>query len=85
MDYDNDGDLDFFASSSENNLLYRNDGREIFTRITEGEIVNDGGKSQGIGWADIDKDGTLDLFVANNNENNFLYKTTRSRNNWLSI
>jgi len=84
-DYDNDGDLDLMAARNGDNVLFRNDGKDIFTRITDGAIVNDGGNSQGTGWADFDNDGTLDLFVANNNENNFLYKTTKSRNHWLNI
>lgn len=47
---------------------------ESFTRITEGEIVNDGGESYGASWADYDNDGDLDLFVANTWQNNFLYQ-----------
>jgi parallel beta-helix repeat protein len=49
-----------------------------FTRITEGDIVNDGGNSLGTAWGDYDNDGYLDLFVTNgrliSEENNFLYR-----------
>ncbi len=75
-DYDNDGDMDVFVvnTNDENNWLYRNDGNGNFTKITEGDIVNDGGKSVGASWGDIDNDGDFDLFVANaGNQNNFLY------------
>lgn len=75
-DYDNDGDLDLFVThyTGENNRLFRNDGGGNFTKITTGAIVNDAGSSVGSTWGDIDNDGDIDLFVANDiNENEFLY------------
>jgi photosystem II stability/assembly factor-like uncharacterized protein len=80
-DYDNDGKLDLFVSSGfgENNLLFHNEGGGIFTQITTGNIVNDGGDSRGCAWADYDRDGWLDLYVCNqNNENNFLYHNNQN-------
>jgi len=51
-----------------------------FTRIYEGEHVNDGGGSWGASWVDYDKNNYLDLFVANVNipatSRNFLYHNT---------
>jgi uncharacterized repeat protein (TIGR01451 family) len=76
-DYDNDGDQDLFVSNTndENNFLYRNDGSGQFTKITTGDLVNDGGKSVGASWGDYDNDLDLDLFVSNaGNQNNFLYQ-----------
>ncbi len=75
-DYDNDGDLDLFVTNyfGENNFLYNNDGLGNFTKVTTGIIVNDGGDGVGSAWGDYDNDGNLDLFVANdNNQNNALY------------
>lgn len=49
-----------------------------FLKVTEGEIVNDGGWCYGCAWADYDSDGFPDLFVDNNNSaqsrHNFLYR-----------
>ena len=47
---------------------------QTFTKITQGDIVNDGGSSKSVSWVDYDADGDLDLYVTNvYNENNFLY------------
>src|SRR6266542_3569211 len=74
------------------NYLYRNNGDGSFTRVTIGAIAtddansegaawgdydNDGGASYGCAWGDYDNDGYLDLFVANLNQNNFLYHNNR--------
>ncbi len=74
-DIDNDGDLDLFISNSGdvNNDLFINNGSALFSKVITGEIVTDGGHSHGASFADIDKDMDLDLYVANDQGNKFLY------------
>jgi len=73
-DYDNDGYPDLFVTNADgNNSLYHNNGNGTFARTSLAGITTDGGKSKGSGWADYDKDGDLDLFVANNGSK-FFYR-----------
>lgn len=66
-DYDNDGDLDLFVANdlNETNWLYENKGDGTFTKIVQGDVTADVGRSNGTVWADFDRDGDLDLFVTN--------------------
>jgi len=76
IDYDNDGDSDLFLTNENNskNSLFRNDGPNNFTKITNLSIVGSFKSSAGSSWGDIDNDGDYDLFVANwNNQNNQLF------------
>jgi hypothetical protein len=75
-DFDNDGDLDLFISTGlgANDVLYRNEGGGVFTRMTNIPPVLTLGSSRGCAWADYDNDGWVDLFVANEkNSKNFLF------------
>ncbi|RMG65177.1 MAG: CRTAC1 family protein, partial [Bacteroidetes bacterium] len=76
-DYDNDSDPDLFVpnDNDEDNFLFRNNGNGTFSRVTEGEIVTDGGSSVGSAWADFDNDGDMDLYVTNRGRQaNFFYE-----------
>ncbi|HEY6228641.1 MAG TPA: VCBS repeat-containing protein, partial [Verrucomicrobiae bacterium] len=75
-DFDNDGDPDLFISVGlgGNDLLYRNDGNGVFTKLTNIPPTQSGGNSRGCAWADYDNDGWVDLFVANEkSQTNFLF------------
>lgn len=74
-DYDNDGKLDLFLGNrGYTNILFHNDGNGNFTRIFSGIQVNEVAKSTSASWCDYDRDGFLDIFVANSNFiKNFLY------------
>ncbi|HTM30542.1 MAG TPA: CRTAC1 family protein [Vicinamibacterales bacterium] len=65
VDYDNDGDLDLYATDrAGENRLFRNDGGR-FTEVPAGAAPADTRPTVGACWLDIDDDGDLDLFTAN--------------------
>jgi hypothetical protein len=65
VDYDNDGDLDVYASDrSGDNKLFRNDAGR-FTHVFVGVGPTDPRPTVGACWLDTDNDGDLDLFLAN--------------------
>ena len=66
-DYDNDGNDDLFVSYFGKNRLYHNNGNGTFTEVAEKAGVATNGKrwNSGCAFVDYDRDGKLDLFVAN--------------------
>jgi hypothetical protein len=66
-DYDNDGFDDLFVSYWGRNVLYHNNGDGTFTDVSEKAGVAGSGTRWGAGccFLDYDRDGHLDLFVAN--------------------
>ena len=68
-DYDNDGDLDLYVSNggslgNGDNILYRNDGDAGFQNVTDLAGVADADNGTGVVFADFDRDGDQDLFIA---------------------
>ena len=69
-DYDDDGDLDLFVTNfaQDSSTLYRNEGKGLFTDVSEAAGVRAptyAPLSWGTAFADFDLDGDLDLFLAN--------------------
>lgn len=68
-DYDGDGAVDLFVTGVRGNALYRNRGDGTFEEVTRqaGLQAEKGGERWAVsaGWFDYDRDGDLDLFVAN--------------------
>ena len=66
-------DPDAFAGVADR--LYRNRGDGTFADISERSgIANPEGKGLGVVMADIDSDGWMDIYVANDKTRNFLFK-----------
>jgi len=66
-DYDNDGYEDLFVTYFGKNVLYHNNGNGTFTDVSEkaGVAGNPKRWNTGCAFVDYDRDGKLDLFVAN--------------------
>jgi enediyne biosynthesis protein E4 len=66
-DYDNDGYEDLFVTYFGKDVLYHNNGDGTFTDVSEKSGVAGSGKrwNTGCAFVDYDRDGHLDLFVAN--------------------
>jgi enediyne biosynthesis protein E4 len=66
-DYDNDGLDDLFVTYYGHNVLYHNNGNGTFSDVTRRAGLWQDAVRYGSGctWVDYDRDGHLDLFVAN--------------------
>ncbi|RMH95468.1 MAG: T9SS C-terminal target domain-containing protein, partial [Calditrichaeota bacterium] len=74
-DYDNDGweDLILATGLNEPVALYRNEGR-FFRYVTSSSGITDTGENKSLIWGDFDNDGWPDLFIANFEQSNRLYR-----------
>jgi enediyne biosynthesis protein E4 len=64
-DVDNDGRVDLYVTSYGTNTLYHNDGDGVFSDVTRAAGVGLGRWSTSCAFLDVDRDGDLDLWVAN--------------------
>ena len=78
VDYDHDGDLDLFTTGA---TMYRNNGDETFTDVTEQTFVNDASVREPapaeVFSADFDDDGDIDIFVTHREAGCTLYDNLR--------
>jgi len=92
-DYDNDGDIDLYIGNGTyqpnmQNFLYLNEGKGIYQRAYSELLRMHADTSAGVAHADYDRDGDLDLFVANwgsNDQVNRFYENTTSHKNWVTF
>jgi PKD repeat protein len=89
IDYDNDGYIDLFVTASGTsfssgngnfNFLYRNNGDETFTKVTDNSLVLQKTNSNGASFADIDNDGDQDLFLTEWLKDNWLFENDGNGN-----
>ena len=79
-DYDNDGGVDLYVArgisqKGHPNALYRNNGDGTFTDVARQARVHNGNRPTiGAVWGDYDGDGWLDLYAANYEAPNTLYR-----------
>ena len=65
-DYNNDGRDDLFVTALGPNHLFRNNGNGTFAEVTRAAgLAGTSGFSTSAAWVDYDRDGHLDLVVAN--------------------
>ena len=65
-DYDNDGYTDLYVSGIGGGALFHNTGRGTFTEVTrQARVGNDGRWGTGCAFGDYNRDGFVDLYVAN--------------------
>jgi enediyne biosynthesis protein E4 len=66
-------------------LLYRNNGDGTFTEVSKGtDIQRAFGKALGVVATDVNNDGLMDLFVANDTVQNFLFMN-RGKGKWEDV
>lgn len=63
-DYDNDGDIDWFVSSIDNNKIYNNENGVLSDGTTSSGLTS-GGWGWGSCFADFNSDGHLDIYQTN--------------------
>ncbi len=87
-DADHDGDLDLYEGDCKiGNQLYINDGRGTFANVIEKFpfMKNEGVRTKGTAFTDLDSDGDMDLFVVQWNVPNKIYRNDQNDKGFLKV
>jgi enediyne biosynthesis protein E4 len=76
VDINNDDWPDLFVTNenNQNENLYRNNGNGTFTKLANAPLLTAQGKTMSSSWGDYDNDGDLDVFLANDQTNDALFR-----------
>ena len=92
LDFDNDGDKDFFVSSYDGEFyLFENGGNMDFTDVTDSKgLTNSLADTYSANFADIDQDGWLDLYIGRYGEGidgdtNTMYRYDPSIDKYINV
>ncbi|NND78107.1 MAG: T9SS type A sorting domain-containing protein [Flavobacteriales bacterium] len=92
IDYDNDGWEDIYMINDSNfsplsNKLYKNNGDNTFTLVSENSPLYSFYGGFGGTWADIDENGYQDILVANNEDGVGvqIFENNYSDNHWIAF
>lgn len=100
FDYDNDGDVDIVHTNgmivpghpeeerwrSDRTRLFENQGGGLFLEVGAAHGITDTDQGKGLLTFDYDRDGDLDVFIANHADAPVLYRNDGgSENSWLQI
>jgi len=74
-DFDNDGDFDLLWTAADSTVIYRKDksGFTTLSGVATGIPEDIGNQIDGMACGDIDNDGDIDIFLANDSGPSFLY------------
>ncbi len=79
-DFDNDGFLDLYLCKYyAANQLYRNNKNGAFEVVLDIDEIGDVRDSEGANWIDYNKDGRMDIYVINREQDNKLYRNDGDR------
>jgi two-component system NtrC family sensor kinase len=87
-DFDNDGFQDIWVNSIGPNILYMNQGNNLFLKVFEEACPQHSHSkyySTGAASADFDLDGDLDLFVSNKDTNSILYVNSSNNSDFIQL
>ena len=91
-DFDNDGHIDVMLAGGVDSKtsLFKNNGNKTFSDVTAAQGVTNMSYATAVASADYDRDGFIDIFIANGYGNDHsgddvLYHNTPNGNHWVQV